>query len=145
MLEEINQKIKEAMKAKDQTQLRSLRLIKASLMLLHTERANPPSAEDEMAVLVKMAKQRRDSIEIFAKEGRDDLKQTEEEELQIIQSFLPEPMSQSELEDGLKQIIAQIGAEGMKDMGKVMGIASQKFKGRADGKMISGLVRSLLS
>ncbi len=145
MLEQINQQLKEAMKAKDQTQLRSLRLIKSALMHLHTESADPPSPEQEMAVLVKMAKQRKDSIEIYAKEGRADLQKTEEEELEVIQRYLPEQLSEDELKQSIEEIIRDLGASGMKDMGKVMGVASQKFKGRADGKMISGIVRTLLS
>ncbi|MFY0644689.1 MAG: GatB/YqeY domain-containing protein [Bacteroidia bacterium] len=145
MLDQINQHLKEAMKAKDQVSLRSLRLIKATLMLLHTESRGNPSAEDEMAALIKMAKQRRDSIEIYHKEGRSDLQATEEEELAVIERYLPQQMGEEELRAGLNEIISETGADSMKDMGKVMGMATQKFKGMADGKLISQLVRELLS
>ena len=145
MLEQINQDLKQAMKAKDQTSLRSLRLIKAALMLLHTESGGNPSTEDEMGTLIKMAKQRRDSIEIYSKEGRSDLQATEEEELAVIERYLPKQMSEDELRQALQEIVSQTGASSMKDMGKVMGIATQQFKGKADGKLISQLVKTLLS
>lgn len=145
MLEQLNQQIKEAMKAKDQVRLRGLRLIKSTIMLMHAEGGSGPSAEDEMAALVKMAKQRKDSIDIYLKEGRDDLAAKEQEELDVISEFLPEQMSEDEIKKALEKIISETGAEGMKDMGKVMGRATQEMKGKADGKLISQVVRQLLS
>lgn len=145
MLDQLNQQIKEAMKAKDQVRLRGLRLIKSAIMLLHAEGGNGPSAEDEMAALVKMAKQRKDSIDIYVKEGREDLAAKEQEELDIISEFLPEQMSEDEVRSALQNIISDLGADGMKDMGKVMGKATQELKGKADGKLISQIVRELLS
>lgn len=145
MLEQLNEQIKTAMKAKDQVRLRGLRLIKSAIMLLHAEGGSGPSAEDEMAALVKMAKQRKDSIDVYLKEGRDDLAAKEQEELDIISEFLPEQMSEEAIRESLKSIIADTGAEGMKDMGKVMGRATQEMKGRADGKLISQIVKELLA
>jgi uncharacterized protein YqeY len=144
LLDQLASEIKDAMRAKDQVKLRSLRLIKSALMLLHSEGGAAPTEESEMAVLVKMAKQRKDSIAIFEKEGRDDLAQKEKEELDIISTYLPKQLSEDEVKSEVAAIIAQTGASSMKDMGKIMGIASQKMKGKADGKLISQLVKELL-
>jgi uncharacterized protein len=144
--EKINEQLKLAMKAKDATRLRSLRAIKAELLLLATkEGATKPTETDELAVLVKMAKQRKDSTEIFREQNREDLAVKEEEELQVIESYLPKQLSVEEVEEEVKSIIAQTGAEGMKDMGKVMGMASQKLKGKADGKIMAEMVKKLLN
>lgn len=145
MLEQIGNDIKTAMKAKDQVRLRSLRLIKSALMLLHTEGDQQPSAQDEMAVLIKMAKQRRDSIAIYEKEGREDLAVKEREELEIIEEFLPKQLSEEEVTSIVQEIVTQTGASSMADMGKVMGMATGKLKGQADGKLISQIVRTLLT
>ncbi len=133
------------MRSKDQARLRALRAIKAELLLLNTkEGAKPPTAEDELEVLVKMAKQRKDSISIFKEQQREDLAKVEDEELEVIETFLPEQIGEEELKNEISAIITQVGANGMKDMGKVMGIASQKLKGKADGKAISQIVKKLL-
>lgn len=145
LLERISEDIKAAMRSKDQVALRSLRLIKSALMLLHSEGGAKPTEDDEMGVLIKMAKQRRDAIEIFGKEGRQDLLLKEQEELDIIETFLPKALTEEELKTELTSIINELGAEGMKDMGKVMGVASQKLKGKADGKIMSAMVRDLLT
>ena len=134
------------MKAKDQTTLRGLRAIKAALMLLATqEGGGAVTAEDEMNTLVKMAKQRKDSLTIYKEQGREDLAVIEEEELVIIEQFLPAQMSEDEVKAEIEAIMSQTGASSMKDMGKVMGMANGKMKGRADGKMIAGMVKKLLA
>ena len=144
--EQITDQMKTAMKAKDATTLRGLRAIKAALILLNTqEGGGDVTKSDELAALVKMAKQRKDSISIYKEQGREDLSIIEEEELAVIEKFLPAQMSADEIKKEVEAIIAQTGATGMKDMGKVMGMASGKMKGKADGKMIADLVKQLLS
>ena len=144
----LGQDMKTAMKAKDQAALRTLRSIKSAILLAETaegrEAGSPLSEDEELKLLTKQAKQRRDSIEQFKKNNREDLAQTEAEELAIIEKYLPKQLSESELLEELKGIIAETGASTMKDMGKVMGSATKKFAGRADGKMISKIVRELL-
>jgi len=142
----INQDLKEAMKAKDDAAKRGIRAIKQAILLAKTDGSgNEIDEAAEMKMLQKLAKQRRESIEIFEKEGRNDLADKEKEELVIIERYLPEQMSEEELEKHLKQIIEETGASGMQDMGKVMGIASKKLAGRADGKTISAAVRKILN
>lgn len=142
----INADIKEAMKAKDQIKLRGIRAIKSSIMLLKTDgTGNEIDEATEIKLLTKLIKQRKDSLEIFEKQNREDLAIKEREEIEVISKYLPEQLSLEELEQKIKEIVTQTGASSMKDMGKVMGIASQKFAGKADGKTISGIVRNLLS
>jgi len=141
---QITEQLKDAMRAKDQAKLRSLRAIKAELLLLKTK-GTEPTPEDELAALVKMAKQRRDSIAIFNEQNRQDLSQIEQEELEVIESFLPKQLSAEELRAELEAIISKTGAQGMKDMGKVMGMASSSLKGKADGKAIADIVKELLT
>jgi uncharacterized protein YqeY len=144
--EQINDQMKQAMKAKDQSTLRGLRAIKAALLLLQTQEGGGEVTEkDEMEALVKMAKQRKDSIRIFNEQGRSDLSKIEEEELFIIEKFLPAQLSPEEIENEVKSIISQLGATSMKDMGKVMGMANGKLKGKADGKLIADMVKGLLA
>lgn len=144
--EQINDQMKQAMKAKDQSSLRGLRAIKAALLLLQTQEGGGEVTEkDEMEALVKMAKQRKDSIRIFNEQGRSDLSKIEEEELSIIEKFLPAQLSPEEIENEVKSIISQLGATSMKDMGKVMGMANGKLKGKADGKLIADMVKGLLA
>lgn len=144
--EQITDQMKTAMKAKDQTTLRGLRAIKAALMLLATqEGGGKVTEEDEMNTLVKMAKQRKDSLTIYREQGREDLAVIEEEELAIIEKFLPAQMSEDEVKAEIEAIMTQTGASSMKDMGKVMGMANGKMKGRADGKMIADMVKKLLA
>tara|TARA_B110000285_G_scaffold218123_1_gene267240 strand:- start:44 stop:490 length:447 start_codon:yes stop_codon:yes gene_type:complete len=146
LTEQITDQMKTAMKAKDQTTLRGLRAIKAALMLLATqEGGGTVTAEDEMNTLVKMAKQRKDSLTIYKEQGREDLAVIEEEELVIIEQFLPAQMSEDEVKAEIEAIMSQTGASSMKDMGKVMGMANGKMKGLADGKMIAGMVKKLLA
>ena len=144
--EQINDQMKQAMKAKDQSTLRGLRAIKAALLILQTQEGGGDVTEkDEMEALVKMAKQRKDSIRIFNEQGRSDLSKIEEEELFIIEKFLPAQLSPEEIENEVKSIISQLGATSMKDMGKVMGMANGKLKGKADGKLIADMVKGLLA
>ncbi len=144
--ERINKDLVEAMKAKDQARLRGLRAIKAAIQLAKTEaKGKPVDQAREMQILQKLVKQRRDSLEIFEKQNREDLAQKEREEIAVIETYLPKPMSPEELEAAVKEIIAETGASSMKDMGKVMGLATKKLAGKADGKAISSLVRQQLS
>ncbi|MCB9245066.1 MAG: GatB/YqeY domain-containing protein [Flavobacteriales bacterium] len=146
LIDQVGEHLKDAMRAKDQAKLRTLRAIKAELLLLKTKDANAEvSADDEMAALVKMAKQRRESLKIYQEQGRNDLSQIEEEELRIIETFLPKQLSTDELKAELQKIIEQTGASGIQDMGKVMGMASSKLKGLAEGSAIASAVRELLS
>ena len=144
--DQISKQLIVAMKAKDQSTLRALRSIKAALLLLQTQEGGKPvTPEDEIAALVKMAKQRKDSIAIYKDQNRTDLSQIEEEELAVIEKFLPEQLSEADIRNEVQAIINQVGAQGMKDMGKVMGIASGKLKGKADGKLIADCVKELLA
>ncbi|MDG1756569.1 MAG: GatB/YqeY domain-containing protein [Bacteroidia bacterium] len=144
--QQINDQLKQAMKAKDQSTLRGLRAIKASLLLLQTQEGGGDVTEkDEMEALVKMAKQRKDSIKIFNDQGRTDLSKIEEEELSVIEKFLPAQLTSVEVEAEVKSIITQLGASSMRDMGKVMGMANGKLKGKADGKLIADIVKGLLA
>lgn len=143
---QINEELKAAMKAKDQAKLRGIRAIKSALMLLQTQEGKKEVTEaDELAALVKMAKQRKDSIAIYEEQGREDLAAIEQEELEVIEQFLPKQLSAEEIKAEVEGIIAQTGANTMRDMGKVMGMANAKLKGRADGKVIADLVKQLLS
>ncbi|AGA76938.1 GatB/YqeY domain-containing protein [Echinicola vietnamensis] len=142
----IEAEIKNAMRSKDKDRLRALRSIKSMIMLEETKGSEKGMTEDEeIKLLTKAAKQRRDSLEIYEQQGREDLAATEQSELDIINEFLPKQLSEEELEGELKAIITEVGAEGPKDMGKVMGVATKKLAGKADGKMISQKVKQLLS
>ena len=144
--QKINDSLKEAMKSKDQAALRALRAIKSAILLAKTEEgAGEINDADEIKILSKRAKQRRESLDIFEKEGRDDLASKEREELEIITQFLPEQLSEEELRTKLKEIVSETGASSMKDMGRVMGEANKQFAGKADGKMIATIVKNLLS
>ena len=142
----VMEEMKAAMRAKDEAALRTLRAIKAAILLEKTSgRGTEMSEADEIKMLQKMAKQRRDSLEIFTQQNREDLAIKEREELAIIERFLPKQMSAEELQSELKAIIAEAGASSPADMGKVMGIASKKLAGKADGKIISETVKQLLA
>lgn len=147
--DQITTSIKTAMKAKDQASLRALRAVKSAIMLAETaegrEAGSPLTEAEELKLITKQAKQRRDSIAQFEANDRDDLAVTEKEELAIIEQFLPKQMSQEEIEAEVKAIIAETGASSMKDMGKVMGLATQRMAGKADGKLISQMVRNTLA
>ena len=139
--------MKEAMKAKDTNALTSLRAIKSAILLAQTESgAKEELTEDqELKLLQKLVKQRKDSAAIFAEQGRDDLAGPELDQAKVIEQFLPEQLSEEEIEKVVVMTIDDIGASGMKDMGKVMGIVSKELAGQADGKTISAIVKSKLS
>ena len=142
----VTSKLKQAMKAKDVIRLEALRAIKSALILLKTEDRNQPILETkEVQVLQKLVKQRKDSASIFREQNRIDLAEPEEAQANIISEFLPKQLSESEIENVVIEVITQISAEGIKDMGKVMGIVSNKLAGKADGKTISNIVREKLS
>ena len=135
-----------AMKAKDQARLRGIRAIKAAILLAKTDGSGKAlTPESEIKMLQKLIKQRKDSVEIYEKQGREDLAVVEREEIAVIEKYLPEQMSPEELEKVIKAIVEQTGATSMRDMGKVMGLASKQLAGRADGKTISGVVKQMLS
>ena len=139
--------MKEAMKAKNEAALRTLRAIKAEIIKAKTEPGAGGEINEatEQKFLQKMVKQRKDSLEIFEQQGRADLSGKEKEELDIIQRFLPKQMSEEEIIEEVKSIIAKTGATSAADMGKVMGVATKQLAGKADGKIISGIVKSLLA
>ncbi len=145
--QKIMTELKTAMLAKDEAGLRSLRAIKAAILLAKTAEgaSGELKEEEEIKLLQKLVKQRKDSLEIFQQQNRTDLAQKEQEEIAIIEKFLPRQLSAEELKQALTKIIADTGATSPADLGKVMGIASKQFAGKADGKTISTLVKELLT
>ena len=145
--EKIDQDIKAAMLAKDNAKLRGLRAIKAALLLAKTEKnaAETLSEDAEIKVLQRLVKQRRESADIYKQQNRDDLFQIENEEIEVIESYIPKQLEREEVEHIIRSVISETGATGMKDMGKVMGLANQKLAGQADGKTIAELVKTLLN
>ena len=142
----VNEEIKNAMRAKDEATLRSLRAIKAAILIEKTSGSGTEISEaDEIKMLQKMAKQRRDSLDIFVKQNREDLAIKEREELTVIERFLPQQMSTEELSIEIKTIIAEMGITNPAEMGKVMGAANKKLAGKTDGKAISEMVKQLLA
>lgn len=135
--------MKEAMKSKDEATLRGLRAIKAALLLLKTS-GSEVTEDAELKMLQKLVKQRKDSLEIFQQQNRTDLAQKEEEEIKVIEKFLPQPLSEEELKLAVQKIIIDTGASSPADMGKVMGAATKQLAGKADGKAISAVVKELL-
>jgi uncharacterized protein len=143
----INEAIKQAMLAKAEAELRALRAIKSAILLAKTSdgAADVLSSDDELKLLQKLAKSRKESLEIYTTQSRPDLAQKEQEEIEVIARYLPQPLSETELESMIKQAIAQTGATSAADMGKVMGAATKLVNGRADGKQISAVVKTLMS
>lgn len=142
----INEAIKSAMREKDKVALDSLRAVKSQILLLKTEgKGGEVSAEQEIAILQRMIKQRKDSYEQFAAQGRNDLAEVEDAQMKVIEQFLPKQLTPEELETEMKAIIAETGAETLKDLGKVMGLASRTLGGKSDGKSISEMAKKLLS
>jgi len=139
--------MKDAMKSKDEATLRGLRAIKAEIIKAKTEpgAGGEISADKEISMLQKMVKQRKDSLEIYQQQNREDLAKKEQEEIAVIEKFLPKQLSVEELKTELQQIISETGASSPADMGKVMGAATKKLAGRADGKTISAIVKELLA
>ena len=142
----IMQDMKEAMKAKDKAALRGIRAIKAALLLAKTDGSGSELDESgELKILKKLVKQRKDSIAIFEKEGREDLAVVEREEVAIIEKYLPAQLSPEELKQAVQNLIEELGATSMKEMGKVIGLANQRFGAQAEGKAIADQVKALLS
>ncbi|MBK6329228.1 MAG: GatB/YqeY domain-containing protein [Bacteroidetes bacterium] len=143
----INTEIKTAMLAKNEAALRGLRAIKSAILLAKTAdgKQGDLTEDDEIKILQKLAKQRRDSLEVFVTQHREDLALKEREELELIEKYLPKQMDENELREALQAIINQVGASTAADMGKVMGVASKQLAGKADGKAISAMVKTLLS
>mgnify|MGYP000967293061 CR=1 FL=1 len=139
--------LKEAMKAKDTVALESLRAIKSAILLAKTEAgaAEELSEADELKLLQKLVKQRKDSAALYTQQGRNDLAEPELAQMVVIEKFLPAQLSEAEVETALRGIINQVGANTPKDMGKVMGVATKQLAGKADGKLISEIVKRLLS
>ncbi len=144
---QIMAEMKDAMKAKDEATLRTLRAIKAEIIKAKTEPGAGGEINEatEQKFLQKMVKQRKDSLEIFEQQGRADLAVKEKDELEIIQRFLPKQLTEEEIIAVVKDIITSSGASSAADMGKVMGLATKQLAGKADGKIISGIVKSLLA
>jgi len=139
-------KLKDAMKAKDKTALEALRAVKSAILLEKTKsHAGELTEADELKLLQKLVKQRRDSAAIFQEQNRHDLAETELNQIVVIEQFLPQQMTQDEIAQVVEEIIKELGAESMKDMGKVMGVASKRMAGKADAKTISTLVKEKLS
>jgi uncharacterized protein YqeY len=144
---QIDNDIKQAMLAKEKEKLEALRGIKSQILLAETDKSNSGeiTTEVENKLLMKAAKQRKESAEIFQKEGRDDLANRELFQYEIISAYLPKQLSEDELKAELQAIIQKVGATGLQDLGKVMGTATKALAGRADGKMIADLVKKLLA
>ncbi len=139
--------MKDAMKSKNEAALRGLRAIKAAIIIAKTAEGagGELKAEDETKLVQKLVKQRKDSLEIYEKQNREDLAKTEREEISILEKFLPEQMTDEELRSQLAVLIAELGATSPADMGKVMGAATKHFAGKAEGKAISAAVKDLLN
>ncbi len=144
---QIESDIKQAMLAKDKDKLRALRAIKSLILLAETDKgaATELSGDQEMQILIKSAKQRRDSLEVYEQQNREDLAAVEKVELEIIEAYLPKQLSEDELKIELTKSIEATGASSPKEMGKVMGVATKALAGKADGKAISSMVKQLLT
>ncbi len=147
LFEQINEDIKNAMKAKESEKLLSLRAIKSELLLLKTSANSSGEITEDAAVkmLQKMVKQRKESAEIYKQQGRQDLYDKEMKEVSFIMPYLPAQLSDEQLKTEIEKIVKQTGASSIKDMGKIMGIANQKFQGKAESKKIAEIVKSILS
>ena len=145
--ERMSADMKEAMKAKDKVRLAALRDIKSKIMLALTETGGADTLDDAAVtkILSKQLKQREDTLAIYNQQGRNDLAQEEQAQADVIRVYLPQPMSEAELGQAVAELITELGATSMADMGRVMGTASARFAGRADGKAISALVRQHLA
>ncbi|WP_159951938.1 GatB/YqeY domain-containing protein [Polaribacter septentrionalilitoris] len=143
---QVMDKMKEAMKAKDTVALQALRAVKSAFLLAKTETGagEDLTADQELKIIQKQVKQRKDSADVFLKQGREDLANPELEEIAVLEQFLPEALTEEEIEGVVIATIDDLGASGMKDMGKVMGVVSKELAGQADGKTISTLVKKNL-
>lgn len=143
--EKINEDIKDAMRSKDQAALRALRSVKSAVLLAETDGSGKEVDDPVVLKIVqKLAKQRKESLDLYERENRPDLAAKEKEELDILEKYLPRALSREELEKFVKDLIDELGADGMKDMGRVMNEALTRLAGKADGKEVSGIVRSFL-
>lgn len=147
LVDTINNDLKLAMKAKDQAKLRALRAIRSAILLAQTEKGGTKTLQDEdvMKILQKQVKQRQDSIAVYKDQNRTDLAKSEEEEVVVIQQYLPQPLTEDEIKAAVTKIIADTGATGMQDMGKVMGMANKAMAGRAEGSIIAAIVKQQLA
>lgn len=144
--EKVMTALKDAMKAKDAVALDSIRAIKSAILLAKTDGSGKPIDEaKEIQILQKLVKSRRESLEIYEKQGRNDLATTEKNQIAVIEKFLPAQLSPEEVEAVIKTVLTEVGATSPKDMGKVMAAANQKLAGKADGRMISEIVKKLLN
>lgn len=143
--EQIFEDLKSAMKAKDSLKVDTLRMVRAQMKDYQIAKGKELTEEDELAVLTSAAKKRREAIEMYEKSQRQDLLAKEQSELEIISSYLPEQLSEAEIEQFIARTIAEVGATSLKDMGKVMGLTMKELKGKADGKLVQEIVRKKLS
>ncbi len=144
--QKIADEMKAAMKSRDKQRLEALRAIKSALMLAKTEKGagSELTEDEELKILQRLQKQRKDSLEIYQQQGRDDLAEVEQSQLSVIEDFLPKQMSEQELEAYLRELIVRVDAKGPQDMGKLMGTATKELAGKADGKAISAKVKEIL-
>ncbi|MCB0429258.1 MAG: GatB/YqeY domain-containing protein [Flavobacteriales bacterium] len=147
LTEDIDRDIKAAMLAREQDKLTALRAVKAALLLARTEKGSGHElqADDEARILQKLIKQRQESADIYVQQNRGDLAEKEKFEANVIAAYLPEQLSEEEISAKVQEIITKTGANGMKDMGKVMGMASRELAGKADNKIVAAVVKQLLS
>jgi uncharacterized protein YqeY len=143
--EKINAELKSAMLARNEASLRALRAIKQSILLAKTSGSGTVSEEEEIKMLQKLVKQRKESLDIFKQQNREDLAKAELEEIAVIEQYLPSQLSEAEIKSELEKIIARAGATSASDLGKVMGMASKHFAGKADNRLVSQLVKQLLA
>jgi uncharacterized protein YqeY len=142
--EKINNDLKAAMLAKDEAKVRGLRAIKQAVLMAKTSGGGNITAEDEIKMLQKLVKQRKESLDIYSQQNRSDLAKTEEEEIAVIEKYLPTMMSEEDIKKEVQKIIETTGAKSASDMGKVMGVASKQFSGKADNRLVSQIVKQLL-
>lgn len=147
LFDTINADIKEAMKAKEKEKLEALRAIKAAFLVKKTSKGfdGEISEDAELKIVKKLVKQRKDSAEIYKTNNRQELYEKEIKEISYIEAYLPAQLSEAEIEAGVREIVAQVGATGSQDMGKVMGVASKHFTGKADNKIVSQMVKTVLA
>jgi uncharacterized protein len=147
LVEKINNDLKDAMRSKNEAALRALRAVKSAILIARTDKgaAAQLTREDEVKILQKLAKQRRESSEIYTQQNRADLATIEQEELEIIEKYLPAQMNESDIRAEIKKIIEETGASSAAEMGKVMGIASKRLAGKADNRKISEITREMLT
>ncbi|MCY3068431.1 GatB/YqeY domain-containing protein [Aerococcus sp. JJEM-2022b] len=144
-IDQLNQDMKEAMKAKDKFHLSVIRMLKGALQKAEIDKEEALTDDEELSILSRELKQRKDSVNEFHEAGRDDLADQTAKEIEIVENYLPKQLSEEEITQAVKEVIDQVGASSMKDFGKVMGTAVAKLKGQADGNQIQKVAKSLLS